>query len=81
MKFEGTATYVADDDLKLAVNAAVTSALAATPGSEISLPVSFSKRSIESYVDWLARRYYRAPENARLIGAPAGGPVIVEARR
>src|SRR5258708_40278784 len=24
MKFEGTATYVADDDLKLAVNAAVT---------------------------------------------------------
>jgi len=63
-----------------AVNAAVTSALAATPGSEISLPVSFSKRSIESYVDWLARRYYRAPENARLIGATADGPVIVEGK-
>jgi lipoprotein-anchoring transpeptidase ErfK/SrfK len=63
-----------------AVDAAVSSALSATPRSTIALPVSVSKRSIASYVGWLARRYDRAPENARLIGASSAGPVIVEGK-
>ena len=51
-----------------AVDAAVTSALAATPRSEIALPVRYSKRDLDSYVKWLERRYYRPPHDARLVG-------------
>jgi lipoprotein-anchoring transpeptidase ErfK/SrfK len=50
------------------VDAAVTSALAATPQSRIALPISFSQPDIKSYVDWLARRYDVQPEDARLLG-------------
>jgi lipoprotein-anchoring transpeptidase ErfK/SrfK len=63
-----------------AVDAAVTSALAATARSRIALPVEVSASDIESYVAWLARRFYRPAVDAKLLGANANGPVIAEGR-
>ncbi len=54
-----------------AVDAAVTSALAATPRSKIALPINYSNRAVDSYVAWLARRYFRPAHDARLVGLTA----------
>ena len=62
------------------VDAAVTSALAATPRSRIALPVTFSRRNVSSFVDWLARRFYRPPQDATLVGADETGPLIREGK-
>jgi lipoprotein-anchoring transpeptidase ErfK/SrfK len=62
------------------VDDAVSSALAATPRSRIALPVTYSKHDVASFVDWLARRYYRAPHDATLVGADAHGPLIREGK-
>jgi lipoprotein-anchoring transpeptidase ErfK/SrfK len=62
------------------VDAAVTSALAATPGSRIALPVTYSKHDIDTFVDWLGRRFDVAPVDAALRGASASGPVIAEGK-
>jgi lipoprotein-anchoring transpeptidase ErfK/SrfK len=62
------------------VDDAVTSALAATPGSEIALPVTYSTRDIATFVDWLGRRFDVAPTDATLRGANASGPVIAEGK-
>jgi lipoprotein-anchoring transpeptidase ErfK/SrfK len=58
------------------VDAAVASALAATPGSRIGLPVTYSKRDVASFVRWLKRRYHRDPVDATVVGADARGPII-----
>jgi len=63
-----------------AVDDAVTSALAATPGSRIALPVTYSAKDVTSFVDWLSRRYDRAPADATLVGANASGPLIREGK-
>ena len=62
------------------VDQAVSSALAATPGSRISLPVTFSPKNVASVVDWLARRYDRRAVDATLVGANASGPLIREGK-
>jgi len=62
------------------IDAAVSSALAATPGSDIALPVTYSKRAVTSFVAWLARRYDRKAVDATLVGANAHGPVIREGK-
>jgi lipoprotein-anchoring transpeptidase ErfK/SrfK len=59
------------------VQAAVRAALAATPESRIGLPVSYSRQAVSSLVDRLARKTYRPPRNAAVIGAgPTGRPMI-----
>jgi lipoprotein-anchoring transpeptidase ErfK/SrfK len=59
------------------VDAAVTSALAATPHSRIGLPVTFSQHDVSTFVDWLGRKYDRAATDARLVGANDAGPLIL----
>jgi lipoprotein-anchoring transpeptidase ErfK/SrfK len=58
------------------VDAAVRSALDATPRSRIGVPVRFSPAALDAYVDELAKRFHRAPRNAVVVGANAEGPVI-----
>jgi lipoprotein-anchoring transpeptidase ErfK/SrfK len=58
------------------IDAAVSSALAATPGSRIELPVRFSQARIAKLVASLARRYDRAPVDAVVTGADAAGPTF-----
>jgi len=61
------------------VDAAVTSALAATPRSRIGLPIRYAKRNVDTYVRWLARRLYRPAVDAKLVGVSSGGwPLISE---
>jgi len=61
------------------VDAAVTSALAATPRSKIALPIKYSNHSIDTYVRWLAKRLYRRAVDAKLLGVSSGGwPLISE---
>jgi lipoprotein-anchoring transpeptidase ErfK/SrfK len=62
------------------VNAAVRSALAATPQSKIGLPVTFSKPAVTRVVAQLAQRYDHPPVNAKIDGANASGPLFVPAR-
>src|SRR4051795_2744854 len=59
------------------VDAAVTSALAATPRSKIALPIQYSTHSINTYVRWLAKRLYPPAGDAKAPrGSPGGGPPI-----
>jgi lipoprotein-anchoring transpeptidase ErfK/SrfK len=63
------------------VDAAVTSALAATPGSNIALPISYSSGDIKTYVRWLAHRYDVEPVDSKLLGLTAEAtPSISEAK-
>ncbi|HEV2591657.1 MAG TPA: L,D-transpeptidase family protein, partial [Gaiellaceae bacterium] len=54
---------------RLDENAAVSAALAATPGSTIALPVKVAPRKLDAFVASLAKRYNRAPVAQRVIGA------------
>src|SRR5215210_217462 len=63
------------------VDAAVTSALAATPRSKIGLPIQYSKHSIDSYVRWLAHRLYRPAVDAKLLGVSSTGWPAISAER
>jgi hypothetical protein len=56
------------------VDAAVTSALTATPRSKIALPVRYSRAKVAKAIAGLARRYDRAAVDATVIGATASGP-------
>ncbi len=60
----------------ISVDAAVSSALAATPHSNIALPVSYSPAKLDKVVALLAHRYNRPARAARVIGASAAGPVF-----
>ena len=62
------------------VDAAVSAALDATPGSSIEVPVRYSQARATKIVDELAERYDRAPVNAAVTGADANGPVFSPAR-
>jgi len=63
-----------------AVDAAVRSALSATPASRIGLPIRYSRQKVAGFVALLARRTDRAPKNAALIGADAAGPIFRPSR-
>jgi lipoprotein-anchoring transpeptidase ErfK/SrfK len=56
------------------VDAAVASALAATPRSSIAVPVSYSPKLAAQIVEGLAKRFDRAPVSASVVGADAEGP-------
>jgi lipoprotein-anchoring transpeptidase ErfK/SrfK len=64
---------------KLNVDAAVSSALAATPRSRIGLPVRYSSARVARLVDSLARRYDRSAVDAKVIGATSVGPIFTPA--
>jgi lipoprotein-anchoring transpeptidase ErfK/SrfK len=62
------------------IAAAVSSALAATPGSRIALPIRLSNARIGAVVQKLARRYDRAPVDATVTGATSEGPIFSAAK-
>ena len=64
----------------LSVDAAVTSALAATPDSRIALPVRYSGMQVAGVVKRLARRFDRAAVDSTVTGATESGPVYSEAK-
>jgi lipoprotein-anchoring transpeptidase ErfK/SrfK len=64
----------------LSVDAAVTSALAATPSSKIALPVRYSSAKVEAQVKRLAKRYYRPAVDATVLGASSAGPEFSPAK-
>jgi len=61
---------------RAAVDAAVRSALSATPSSKIGLPVRYSPQKIAAFVAGLATQTYRPPRNAAVVGANAAGPIF-----
>ena len=62
------------------IEAAVSSALDATPNSAIALPVRLSGARIAAVVRRLAARFRRAPLDAALTGATAEGPVFTASK-
>jgi len=80
--YRGAATVVSPEqvDATLSVDAAVSSALAATPRSRIALPVRYSQQKVAKVVASLARRYNRPAVNAKVTGALAAGPTFEPAR-
>jgi lipoprotein-anchoring transpeptidase ErfK/SrfK len=64
----------------ISVDTAVGSALAATPHSHIALPVHYSDAKLDKLVQFLAHRYNRAPQDARVIGASGAGPEYAAAK-
>ena len=62
------------------IAAAISSALAATPGSRIALPVRFSTTRISGVVGSLARRFDRAAIDATVTGATTAGPTFAPAK-
>jgi hypothetical protein len=56
------------------VDAAVRSALSATPRSRIALPVVYSKTAVAAFVHRIATEIQREPRDAVLLGADASGP-------
>jgi lipoprotein-anchoring transpeptidase ErfK/SrfK len=62
------------------IAAAVSSALAATPGSRIALPIRLSNARIAAVVQTLARRFDRAPVDATVTGATNEGPIFTAAK-
>ncbi|MFZ1880872.1 MAG: L,D-transpeptidase family protein [Gaiellaceae bacterium] len=82
VEFHGTSTSVSPAALgaTLNVEAAVSSALAATPSSRIVLPVRYSSVRVAKLVDSLARRYDRPAIDAKVIGATSAGPIFTPAR-
>jgi lipoprotein-anchoring transpeptidase ErfK/SrfK len=62
------------------VYAAVSAALAATPGSRIALPVRTTEGKIDAVTAKLAKRFDRAPVAARVTGAVDDRPVITPAK-
>jgi lipoprotein-anchoring transpeptidase ErfK/SrfK len=62
------------------VDAAVAAAFAATPRSSIAVPVRYSAARAGRIVAALAKRYDRAPVDARVTGADASGPTFAAAR-
>jgi lipoprotein-anchoring transpeptidase ErfK/SrfK len=64
----------------ISVDAAVSSALAATPRSDIALPVKYSHEKLDKLVSVLAHRYGRPARAARVTGATAAGPTFASAK-
>jgi lipoprotein-anchoring transpeptidase ErfK/SrfK len=64
----------------IGVDAAVSSALAATPHSHIALPVNYSHERLDKLVGFLAHRYNRPARAARVTGASAAGPEFAPAK-
>ena len=78
--FHGRNIWIRPEQLGagLSIDAAVTSALAATPGSGIALPVRYSRRQVGDVVARLAHRFDRPAVDASVIGAAGSGPLFSE---
>jgi lipoprotein-anchoring transpeptidase ErfK/SrfK len=61
---------------RAAVDAAVRSALSATPASRIGLPIRYSRHAVAVFVAALAKKTYRPPQDAAVLGATAAGPTF-----
>ena len=79
---DGQTTTIAPGavDARPDVDAAVASALTATPGSRIAVPLDYSAAKLTAVAAALARRYDRPPLAARVIGATAAGPTFSAGR-
>ena len=77
---EQTTITPAAVDAKPGVDEAVASALAATPGSRIAVPLGYSPAKLTAAASALAKRYDRAPVAARVTGATPAGPTFAPAR-
>jgi lipoprotein-anchoring transpeptidase ErfK/SrfK len=64
----------------ISVNAAVSSALEATPHSDIALPVTYSHKKLDQLVAFLAHRYEQPVQAARVVGATSAGPEFAAAK-
>ena len=64
----------------ISVDTAVGAALAATPRSDIALPVRYSGTKLQRLVAFLAHRFNRTPIDARVTGASAAGPEFSAAK-
>ena len=64
----------------IGVDAALSSALAATPRSEIALPVSYSRTKLAQLVGLLSERFARPARPSRVIGATSAGPLFSPAK-
>lgn len=75
-------TWIAPDALGagLSVDAAVSSALAATPRSQIALPVRFSTDRVARAVQRLSRRYNEPAVDSKVVGASSAGPQFSAAK-
>ena len=80
--YKGKNIWIKPDRLGagLSVDAAVSSALAATPQSEIALPVRYSRGKVAHEVAALAKRYDRPAVDAKVVGASASGPEFSQSR-
>jgi lipoprotein-anchoring transpeptidase ErfK/SrfK len=80
--YKGKNIWIKPDKLGagLSVDAAVTSALAATPQSEIALPVRYSRGKVADEVAALAKRYDRPAVDATVVGASASGPEFSQSK-
>jgi lipoprotein-anchoring transpeptidase ErfK/SrfK len=64
----------------ISVDGAVSSALSATPHSDIALPVRYSHEKLDKLVAFFSRRYNRPARAARVTGATAAGPQFSAAK-
>jgi lipoprotein-anchoring transpeptidase ErfK/SrfK len=80
--YQGKTNWVSPASIgaRVDVDAAVTSALAATPGSRIAVPVAYSRAKAARITAALATRYDRPAVDSELTGADAQGPVYTPAR-
>jgi lipoprotein-anchoring transpeptidase ErfK/SrfK len=80
--YQGKTTWVnpASTGARVDVDAAVTAALGATPGSQIAVPVAYSRAKAARIVAKLAKRYDREAVDAEVTGANADGPVYSPSR-
>jgi lipoprotein-anchoring transpeptidase ErfK/SrfK len=78
----GTRTTIdpAKTGARVQVDAAVSAALAATPRSRIAVTVRYSREKVSKIVAALAKRYGRAPVDARVTGADGNGPTFSAAK-
>jgi lipoprotein-anchoring transpeptidase ErfK/SrfK len=78
VRFRGRNIWIRPEQLGAgpSIDAAVTSALAATPGSGIALPVRYSRKQVAAAAARLAHRFDRPAVDAAVIGASATGPIF-----
>jgi lipoprotein-anchoring transpeptidase ErfK/SrfK len=81
--YEGKAIRISPRQLGAgsSIEAAVSSALAATPGSRIAVPVRYSSAKVARLVRSLAKRYDRPAVDAAVVGADGNGPEFSAAKR
>jgi len=76
--YRGATLTVAPSTLgaQASLERALTSALDARAHTRIRLRVSYDAQAVDDYVAKLAKRYDRAPQAAKVVGANAAGPVF-----